>query len=70
MKKLIYGFARTNTTIPENYFQKLLDYDYTIDHELWTTSECPESLLESLDGLEDSTKEYLKDYPRNWCFRN
>lgn len=57
---------QSHSHVDENYFQKLLDYDYVVDHDVWTTSEPFDTI-----NHDHKIKEYIRlnnldDYMKSW----
>lgn len=76
VKKILYSFIRDITSVKadkqsmsivgENYFQKLIDYDYVIDHDMWISAE-PFDLMNYVHIINEYIKtNKLEDYMKMW----
>lgn len=60
VKKIVYSYARhivKDPIIDERYFQKLIDYDYVLDHEIWESNPCV-----TVDYFNSMMYQYIKDH--------
>jgi deoxyribodipyrimidine photolyase len=64
VKIILYSFVRDATHINEQYFQKLIDYDYVIDHDMWINAEPFDMMSNIIDQYIKLNK--LEEYMRSW----